>query len=111
MLWRYELAFGDTLSGLAGTYLGGAHRWKEIWDVQPDQFRWTRDPDKLMAGEVLNMPDEAKDNLLNWIKQGKPATIKPGELPPETIAQKGKRYAPYIAGAAAVGVIGYLALR
>jgi len=57
----YVLAFGDTLSGLAITYLGSPQRWKEIWDAQPQDFRFSHSPDKLMAGQKINMPLEARD--------------------------------------------------
>lgn len=110
-LWQYRVALGDTYSGLAGTYLGSPSRWKEIWDVQPDTYRWTHSPDVLGVDEVINMPDEARDNLLNWIKQGKPGTIKPGDLPPETIGQKGRRLAPYILAIGGAGALGYFLLR
>jgi len=108
---KYKIALGDTLAGLAATYLGSPQRWKEIWDIQPDVFRWNNSPDKIYPGQWFNMPDEARDNMLNWIKQGKPAHTKPGELPPETIGQKAKRLGPAIAAVGAAGVLGYFILR
>ena len=85
----YKLAWGDTLSGLASTYLGSPTRWREIWDIQPDQFRYTRNPDKLNVGEVLLMPDDAVATLLVALgykpKKGTPhipttpPTIQPGK--------------------------------
>ncbi len=109
----YKIAYGDTLSGLSTTYLGDPARFKEIWDMQPDSYRYSHTMDDIFPGEWLRMPDEARNNLLNWLKQGKPTNIKPGDLPPETLKQKGKRYAPYLlAGSAAVGVGAlYLAMR
>ena len=73
----YTLQPGDSLSGLASTYLGAAARWREIWDMQPQQYRWTHSPDVVYAGEVFRMPDEARDNFLSWKRRG----AEPGELP------------------------------
>lgn len=109
---KYQIAGGDTLAGLAATYLGDPARWKEIWDLQPQDFRWSHDPDKIYPGQWFLMPDEARDNLLNWIKQGKPTNTKPGELPPETLAQKGRRLAlPIAIGATVCAVVYYVATR
>ena len=58
-LCTYKLAYGDTLSGLAATYLGSPQRWTEIWAEQDDTFRASRDPDELVAGEWIHMPAEA----------------------------------------------------
>jgi hypothetical protein len=122
----YVLALGDTLSGLANLYLGSYQRWKEIWSLQP--FRYTRSPDKLMAGEKLVMPHEARDRakkmLLNT--QAAPSTTgKRAPVPVEgedpnapvvnggttAVASEGvKKYLPWIAGGAAVLGIGYVAL-
>ncbi|HRC27579.1 MAG TPA: hypothetical protein PKX87_09140, partial [Alphaproteobacteria bacterium] len=59
---EYVLEWGDTLSGLAATYLGGAGRWNEIWNAQPGTFRAKRNPSKLGAGERIKMPAEAVTN-------------------------------------------------
>jgi hypothetical protein len=59
----YKLAWGDTLSGLAATYLGTPQRWSEIWAEQSDQFRLNNNPDKLHAGTWLRMPVGAVDTL------------------------------------------------
>lgn len=88
----YVLAFGDTLSGLAITYLGSPQRWKEIWNANPQDWRWNHNPDKLMAGEKILMPLEAKDMAIAMLSSkssnpqasttGKKAPIDvPGENP------------------------------
>lgn len=59
----YKLSWGDTLSGLAATYLGAPQRWSEIWAEQSDQFRLNNNPDKLHAGTWLRMPIAAVDTL------------------------------------------------
>ena len=96
----YRIAVGDTLAGLAATYLGSPARWKEIWDLQPGQFRVSNSPDKIFPGQVFLMPDEARDNLKAWIAAGKPTAKKPGQL---STADKqtatAKKYLPYVAGA------------
>jgi nucleoid-associated protein YgaU len=57
----YRLQSGDTLSGLSKTYLGEYGRWKEIWHVQtPDFLSKHPTADRVRAGEVLQMPAEAK---------------------------------------------------
>ncbi len=56
----YILQPGNTLSGLAATYLSAAARWPEIWNVQTDSYRAAHTPDKIIAGEVIAMPAEAQ---------------------------------------------------
>lgn len=68
---QYKLQSGDTLSGLARTYLGDYARWREIWSIQSNAFktlprrvdeakRKGQTPvDVIFAGEVLDMPAEA----------------------------------------------------
>jgi hypothetical protein len=106
---QYTIAAGDTLAGLAATYLGDPARVMEIWMLQDQQYRWSHSADTIFPGEVFAMPDEARDNFINWIKQGKPTTTLPGKLPPETLAQKGKRLWPVaVVGVGAVGLAYYL---
>jgi hypothetical protein len=57
---RYKLQSGDTLSGLARTYLGDPARWREIWDLQPTDVKLGKSPDKLPVGFVLVMPKQAQ---------------------------------------------------
>jgi hypothetical protein len=57
---RYKLQSGDTLSGLARTYLGDPARWREIWDLQPTATKLGKSPDKLPVGFVLVMPQGAQ---------------------------------------------------
>ena len=59
---RYKLAWGDTLVGLAQTYLPKQNKLdgvRLIWAAQDDNFRMTRKMDKLFAGEFIRMPEEA----------------------------------------------------
>jgi len=117
----YQLAPGDTLSGLAATYLGTPQRWREIWDVQPQSFRWSRKPDQLYAGEWILMPDDAVATLLAALgvepKKGTPAKPPPGGYPVQpgqpgaspaaAATSAGKNSAlPWIAA----GAIGFVAL-
>lgn len=74
---RYRLAWGDTLTGLAATYLGSGGRWKEIWDIQESSYRATHTPNKIYVDEWLNMPDEAVETLLE--KTDKPIKGKPSK--------------------------------
>jgi len=56
----YILQNGDTLSGLAATYLRAKARWPEIWNAQASSYKSSHTPDKIFAGEVLAMPSEAQ---------------------------------------------------
>jgi len=56
----YILQNGDTLWGLATTYLLSGPRWREIWNTQSDVYRSKHTPDKIFAGEILAMPTEAQ---------------------------------------------------
>lgn len=112
---RYQLQYGDTLAGLAATYLGDGTRWKEIWAVQDPNFRATRSPDKLYASEWINMPDEARDNFLAWIDKGEPPGKTPGGLAKQKKADKlrgkgeWKKFALFGGlAAAAVGTVWWL---
>lgn len=62
--WRpdgsYVLQPGNTLWGLAVSYLSSGPRWPEIWNVQPSGYRSQRTPDKIFAGDVIAMPTEAQ---------------------------------------------------
>jgi len=112
----YVLEYGDTLSGLAATYLGSAARWSEIWAEQPGTFRLRRNPNKLKAGESLKMPAAAVENARLLIKN-----------PGGTVAPNGKVQGPTggvlsgwptwakvgagVGGLAALGGLGYVALK
>jgi hypothetical protein len=78
----YRIAGGDTLVGLAATYLRAGERWKELWNMQDQAYRWSHSPDKLAIGEVWPMPEEAVENLKAYLK-GKPVpggkTVGPGQ--------------------------------
>jgi len=63
----YILQRGDTLWGLARTYLKSGPRWKEIWALQSDSWKSggcgpfpRRSPDHVCEGDQLFMPEEAK---------------------------------------------------
>lgn len=128
----YSLALGDTLSGLAITYLGSPQRWKEIWNANPQDWRWNHNPDKLMAGEKIVMPFEARDMAKKMLATpgsnppapstiGKKAPIPvPGENPNAPVVAGGtsaaagsmvKKYWPYAAGGVAALTVGYFALK
>lgn len=64
--WNFETcsyapATGDTLSGMAATYLGNPNRWQEIWNMQPDQFRWTHTPDGICTAAQKARPGGCQD--------------------------------------------------
>lgn len=128
----YAIAFGDTFVGLAKTYLGDGTQWKVIWDAQPQEWRFTHDPnggkgpkgDKIpvQLGEKLIMPkaacDRAKKMLADPNSNPKPSTIGqkapievPGEDPNAPTAPgstqalaKGKLSTAVKIGAGVVGV-------
>lgn len=108
--WKYMLVEGDTLAGLATTYLGAPQRWKEIWNVNTALIAAGRKPDGLYAGELIRMPDEAID-----------AAGLAGAIDPK-LTPKGKREATEsrtkwawivgsVVGVGALGAGGYLLLR
>jgi hypothetical protein len=49
----YTVKKGDTLSEIAERELGGASKWKEIFEANRTIIE---DPDKIMAGQVLTLP-------------------------------------------------------
>lgn len=57
---QYRLSSGETISGIARTYLGDPARWKEIWNLQPTNLRMTRSADNVPVGTLLEMPEDAK---------------------------------------------------
>lgn len=101
----YTLAWGDTYVGLSKTYLGDGARWPEIWDLNRAT---TPDPDKIGVGQVINMPNEARDKMRAWLKRGGKGL--PGEQPEEPpLAEKAKKAAPYLLiGLAAAGLVYYV---
>jgi hypothetical protein len=72
---KYRLQWGDTMVGLAATYLGAGARWQEIWKVQDASYKQTRTPDKIFVDDLINMPAEAAANAKAWID------LPPGERP------------------------------
>jgi hypothetical protein len=104
---RYQIQGGDTWSGLAATYLGAHERWRDLWDEQPQSYRWSHSPDKLGIGEVVNMSAEARDNFVAWMKRGKPG-VPPGKIPPTipgTTKEKLKKALPLIAAGTVAAVV------
>jgi len=110
----YKIQSGDTLSGLAITYLGAGARWPEIWALNKSTVP---NPDKIFIGQLLNMPDEAAIKAKAWLaappgerppNPGDMPKPKPGEKPGATVTPLWM----YVAGgtAAAVVLVGGLAL-
>lgn len=69
----YKVSYGDTISGLAATYLGDHMRWREIWDLQPSSYRQSRSADQIGTGDWLFMPADAVATLYaanGWIYGG-----------------------------------------
>lgn len=54
---KYRIHRGDTLSGLARTYLGQYERVKEWIRANPD-----RNPDRIPVGDLINAPPDAIRN-------------------------------------------------
>lgn len=67
---EYRLASGDTLAGLAGTYLGSGARWREIWDMQLPSYKDDHTPDLIYAEEWIRMPAEAAKTLKQQTGKG-----------------------------------------
>ncbi len=125
-IYQYQLASGDTLSGLAATYLGDPNRWEEIWAEQPSDYRAARSPDVVYEGEWRMMPKEAGDNAKQWAGGELPGTQASGggedqgtgggtteELggeEPTAAPSKGKTLL-IVGGLAALAIVGYLALK
>ena len=93
----YVLHSGDTLSGLAKTYLGSYPRWTEIRDLNFPHAGWT--PDSVPVGGHLTMPPDAIENAKSR-----------GFVPRTYSAKTGKSLAPrylliggIIAGTVVVG--------
>jgi len=97
------LTYGDTLVGLAKTYLGAGGRWTEIWNTGGNRSK-IPDPDVIMTTGPLDMPEEARANMVNWLNKGQPPGSLPGNTPPETTIETARRKWPLIAGGAAVGL-------
>lgn len=109
----YRIDWGDTLSGLAATYLGDHARWREIWNEQDTAWRMSRDPDELGVGEWIRMPLDAYATLLAATGRGgdippgaKPAQPPPGGYKPVGPQEKKKKAIwPWIAGIGGGGVL------
>jgi len=78
--YMYRVQSGDTISGLAKTYLGMYERWHEIWAEQSPDVRATRSADTIYVGELLNMPQEAIDQAKAMGCTGDP--VHPGVAHP-----------------------------
>jgi len=80
----YQVASGDTVSGLAATYLGDPARWSEIWSIQTGQRKAKSSADYLYPNEWLYMPPDALATLYAAVglppdeTGGTPATAPPG---------------------------------
>ena len=53
--WGYRVHPGFTFSGWARTYLKLPERWKELWNYQPAQWRYTHKPDAVAVGTLLRV--------------------------------------------------------
>jgi hypothetical protein len=122
----YKIAWGDTLAGLSATYLGTPMRWKEIWDQQPDSYRWSHSPDKLMPGQWIFMPPDASATLRAALGQppepgDKPAPPPPGGYPAPagpvtppgeapTAKKKKKSILPWVVGGGALAALAAYAM-
>lgn len=102
---RYQLAAGDTLVGLAITYLGDGNRWGDIWQAQDASYRQSHSPDHITAGDWLNMPDEATANFKAWVQKGKP-TPTPGQLARQQKSHVGYNWKKILAYGTAIAVGG-----
>lgn len=101
---EYTIAAGDTFVGLAATYLGSGARWKEIWNYGHNRKLFPV-ADVITSTGPLQMPPEARDNMINWLNLGKPGTTLPGKTKPEKLTEKVGRLWPWLLGGAAVGVL------
>lgn len=76
---KYRIRGGDTFIGLSTTYLGDPARWREIYDLQPLNLRYSKGTRGWHPGDVINMPAEAARNMRAWMKAGEPAHVTPAE--------------------------------
>jgi hypothetical protein len=96
----YTVAYGDTYVGIAKTYLDPSGvRWREIWNLNRAQHP---NPDVIYPGQVIQMTDEACDNMRRWVDRGQPG-VNPSQIGPPTVADKARRYWPWALGAALLG--------
>jgi hypothetical protein len=109
---EYILAAGDTMVGLATTYLFQGARWRDIWDVQTPSFRAANTPDVIFAGDTIRMPNEARDNFVKFLKKEEPPPggILPGKpqgpVPKTEQEEARSRTLLFLAaGAAVAGVV------
>lgn len=101
-LATYRVAPGDTLVGLARTYIHPSGvDWPLIWNAQTAEFRAShKSPDVLFAEEIIRMPKEASDNMKAFLALGEPSQQKPSEL---TKSQKSTAKASKIGKYALIG--------
>lgn len=52
---EYVIKQGDTLSGIAQSQLGAAHRWKYLYEINKDRIK---NPDRLQPGQKIVIPIE-----------------------------------------------------
>lgn len=52
---EYTVKSGDTLSKIAKEQMGGAHRWKYLYEINKDRIK---DPNKLKVGKKITIPIE-----------------------------------------------------
>jgi hypothetical protein len=113
---EYILAAGDTMVGLATTYLFQGARWRDIWDVQTPSFRAANTPDVIFAGETIRMPNEARDNFVKFLKKEEPPPggIDPGKpqgpIPKTEKEEARSRTLLFLAAGAAVAGVAMIAV-
>ncbi len=111
---QYKLQSGDTLAGLARTYLGEFSRWRELWVLQPAAFktlprrveeakRKGQTPvDVIFAGEVLEMPAEA---IAEARRLG--LLVRHDSTPAAAVAAAKKSPLKFWTGLAAISLVGF----
>ena len=102
----YIIASGDTLSGLAITYLGDGTRWDEIWNTGGNKAKFPN-PNVLDSIGPLDMPEEARDRMKAFISKGKPPGTTPGQIKPSEVKAIKERPTKIVVGVvAAVALAG-----
>jgi len=105
----YTIAYGDTFCGLGATYMGACARGMEIYHTANNVSIIGPNPSDIRTQGPIKMPEEARQNLINWIDKGQPPGIRPGKTPPATLVDKAKRNVPLlIAGGLAVAGVAYI---